>query len=89
MIIELLALEPKNGNMADRKKTWQLFAIRPKLRQTGIVELGYWLKVWAVNMDLKTINLLTIQSIRMTKFRERSAKSGRELMLEEKRDKPT
>lgn len=64
-------------------------AIRPKLLQTGIVEIDYWLKIWAVNMDLKTINLLTVQSIRMTKFRERRAKSRRELMLEERRDKPT
>lgn len=86
MIIELLAFRAKEWQHGRQEEN---LAIRPKLLQTGIVEIDYWLKIWAVNMDLKTINLLTVQSIRMTKFRERRAKSRRELMLEERRDKPT
>lgn len=80
--------------MADRKKTWQLLAIHPQTFQSCNCELDYWLEVWVINMDLKAINLLTVQSTTMNKpkgdkFREREAKNRRELMLEERRKQPT
>lgn len=57
MIIEFLAWEPKNGNMVDRRKTYQLFTTLPRLFQTASVELNHGLEVRAVSMDLKAVNL--------------------------------
>lgn len=83
MVIEFLAWEPKNGNLADRKKTYQLFTTHPNLFQSASLELDHWLKVRAVNMALKTINLLVVWSIGMhqsksDKFRERKAKKQKQ-----------
>lgn len=88
MIIEFLAWEPKNGNLADRKKTYQLFTTHPNLFQSASLELDHWLEVSAVNMALKTINLLVVWSIGMhqskgDKFRERKAKKQKKNYLQE------
>lgn len=65
--------------MAEKKKNYQLFTIHPKCFQAETVELDHWLEDRPENVDLKAINLLIIQSVRVNKpkgdgFREGRAK---------------